>query len=139
MVQPSISRMKSVMDLCCCLLLLANPVSKCPELPFFACACLSSSRRCSQLQHLPMFLLKKWPSRLLLLWKLKSDPDPFFHKILTPVQGPKKCRILPESTPQSWPSLVSINSILFHHNKYHYRNFKVVESPLIVQNFLIGT
>jgi len=26
------------------------PVSKCPELPYFSCACLSSSR-CSQLQH----------------------------------------------------------------------------------------
>jgi len=46
-VQPSSSILKSVMDHCCCCLL----SRQCPELPSFPCACLSSSRRCSQLQH----------------------------------------------------------------------------------------
>jgi len=50
----------------------------------------------------PMFLLKKWPHRLLLLPKLKSDSGagPVFPKFSTPDPGPKgKFRILPESTP----------------------------------------
>ena len=53
---------------------------------------------------LPMFLPKKWPHRLLLLpkWKSDSGSGSGFHKFLTPGPdlGPKeKCRILPVSTP----------------------------------------
>jgi len=36
--------------------------------------------------NLPIFLLKKWQHRLLLLPKLKNDSGPFFPKFLTPVQ-----------------------------------------------------
>jgi len=37
-----------MMDLYCCWLLSCK---LCPEMPSFTCACLRSSRRCSQLQH----------------------------------------------------------------------------------------
>jgi len=44
--------------------------------------------------------------RLLLLSKFKSDPGPVFPKFLTPDQK-EKCRILPESSPDPWPSLAA--------------------------------
>jgi len=51
-------------------------------------------------RNLPMFLLKKWPHRLLLLPKLKSDTGSGFSKYLTPDPGPKEnLRIPPETTP----------------------------------------
>jgi len=50
--------------------------------------------------NLPMFLLKEWPQRLLLLLKMKSGSGPVFPKFLLPNPGPKeKRRILPGSTP----------------------------------------
>ena len=55
-------------------------------------------------RNLPMFLPKKWPHRLLLLLKWKSDSGSGFSKILTP--DPKeKFTILPESTPDPDPPL----------------------------------
>jgi len=51
--------------------------------------------------NLSIFLLKKWPHKLLLLPKLKSDFGSGLSKILTPAwdPGPKeKRRILPQST-----------------------------------------
>ena len=54
-------------------------------------------------RNLPMLLPEKWPHRLLLLLKWKSDhgSGPVFHKFLTPGldPDPKKRRILPESKP----------------------------------------
>jgi len=51
-------------------------------------------------RNLPMFLLKKWQHRLLLLPKWKSDPGSGFSQIF--YSGPdrkEKPRIFPESTP----------------------------------------
>jgi len=40
-------------------------------------------------------------------WKAASDPGLAFDNFLSPTPGPKeKRRILPESTPGPWPSLV---------------------------------
>jgi len=48
----------------------------------------------------PMFLLKKWPHRLLLLSKLKCDSGSGFSQIFDSGSGPKeKRRIQTESTP----------------------------------------
>jgi len=49
--QPSTSRVNSVRELYAA----GCFVSLCPELPSFACACLSSSRRCSQLYMLSFY------------------------------------------------------------------------------------
>ena len=75
---------------------------------------LKSDSRCNHRssRNLPMFFLKKWPFRLLLLLKLKSDPDPglAFPKFLTPGPHPgakEKRRILPELTPDPVPPLVN--------------------------------
>jgi len=52
----------------------------------------SKSGYCRSNRNLPMFFLKKWPRRLLLLTKLKvtPDPGPVFHNILTPGPDPKQ-------------------------------------------------
>jgi len=57
--------------------------------------------------NLPMFLLKNWPHRLLLLLKLKSYSGSGFSQIFDSGSGSKKKRrILPDSTPDPVPPLL---------------------------------
>ena len=59
-------------------------------------------------RNLPMFLLRKWPCRPLLLPKLKSDPGSGFSHIFTLDPGLKeKRRILPKSPRDLWPPLAT--------------------------------
>ena len=73
-------------------------------------SCSNSSCNHRSNRILPMFLLKKWQHRLLLLPKLKVTPDtgPVFPKLLTP--GPKKTQNptgVDSGTPDPVPPLSS--------------------------------
>ena len=69
-------------------------------------------------QSLPMFLLKKWPRRLLYCrnWKVTANQGPFFNKFLTPDPDPgpsEKPRILPESIRHSGTMATSGREAVF--------------------------
>ena len=75
-----------------------SPVSSCPELPSFACACLSSSRRCSQLQQyirkekkLEKFALCNNTIESCLLWHILPIIFTLFWKTYDLLQSFFKC------------------------------------------------